>query len=56
MQGDVDALRDECQDPSWASINHGRNMDETWTIHGQLASSLAAQRLPSRFIAQALRR
>ena len=28
-----------------ASINHGRNMDETWTIHGQLASSLAAQRL-----------
>ena len=28
-----------------ASINHGRNMDETWTIHGQLASSIAAQRL-----------
>ena len=24
---------------------HGRNMDETWTFHGQLASSLAAQRL-----------
>ena len=29
----------------WASINHGRTMDETWTIHGQLASILAAQRL-----------
>ena len=28
-----------------ASINHGRTMDETWTIHGQLASILAAQRL-----------
>ena len=30
---------------SRASINHGRNRDGPWTIHGQLASILAAQRL-----------
>ena len=39
------ALKMVFREQKWASINHGRNMDETWTFHGQLASSLAAQRL-----------
>ena len=41
----VEPLTNDHPSHTRASINHGRNMDETWTIHGQLASSLAAQRL-----------